>query len=157
LHPMRTLGASGVWELFIPGVRAGARYKFDVTRADGSHILKADPLARASEPPPATASVATVSSYPCKDSDWMTGGASTRWEERRVSIYEVHLGSWRRGPGGRPLTYTEAAEQLGDYVREVGFTHVELMPIAEHPYGGSWGYQVAGYYAPTARYGSPDE
>ena len=97
LHPMRTLGASGVWELFIPGVAPGARYKFDVTRADGGHILKADPLARAAQPPPATASVVTVSSYSWNDSTWMTDRASARWEERPVSIYEAHLGSWRRG------------------------------------------------------------
>jgi 1,4-alpha-glucan branching enzyme len=156
LHPMRTLGRSGVWELFVPGLGPGARYKFDVARADGTHVLKADPLALAAEAPPATASVVTVSSHTWQDVTWMTRRAAARWEERPVAIYEVHLGSWRRGPGGRVLTYAEAAEQLGDYVVALGFTHVELMPIAEHPFSGSWGYQVTGYYAPTARYGSPD-
>jgi 1,4-alpha-glucan branching enzyme len=162
VHPMRTLGASGVWELFIPGVAAGARYKYELVTAAGDLILKSDPFAFATEAPPDTASV--VAAAP--DHDW----SDAAWLERRaaaddlaspMSVYEVHLGSWRYTPDGaggeRPMTYRELADALPAYVEEMGFTHVEFMPVAEHPFAGSWGYQVTGYYAPTSRFGTPDD
>ena len=155
--PMRTLGASGVWELFVPNVGAGTKYKFRVTRANGQQVLKADPLARAAERPPATASIVTDSHYAWSDATWMeqrTGWAPTGTP---IALYEVHLGSWRRGDGGAVLGYRDIAPRLAGYCREMGFTHVELMPVMEHPFGGSWGYQVTGYFAPTARFGSPDD
>jgi 1,4-alpha-glucan branching enzyme len=159
LHSMRSLGSSGVWELFLPGVRAGCRYKFQITTPDGRRVMKADPLARASEIPPATASIVEVSRYAWHDQDWMAARGGADVCSRPMSIYEVHLGSWRRAGehGERLLSYREVADQLGDYCESMGFTHVEFMPLAEHPFGGSWGYQVTGYYAPTARYGSPDD
>jgi 1,4-alpha-glucan branching enzyme len=158
--PMRSLGSSGVWELFVPGVAPGDKYKFEVAGADGRLRLKADPMARGTEVPPGTASVVVAEdSYEWGDRAWLERRATTDPVNQRMSAYEVHLGSWRRvpGEGDRPLTYLELAEQLPDYVADLGFTHVELMPVAEHPFGGSWGYQVTSYYAPTARYGSPDE
>jgi 1,4-alpha-glucan branching enzyme len=152
-HPMRSLGSSGVWELFVPGVGAGARYKFEITGADGVRRLKADPMARAAEVPPATSSVvAAEDEHVWGDQEWMTARSQTDPHTGPMSTYEVHLGSWRPGLG-----YRELAEQLVSYVLETGFTHVELMPVMEHPYGPSWGYQVTGYYAPTARFGSPDD
>ncbi len=155
--PMRSLGASGVWEIFIPNVGAGMRYKFRVLGADGRVVLKADPLARAAEAPPATASVVTEATHAWSDGEWMSQRAVTDPTVRPLSIYEVHLGSWRRGSDDVLLTYRELAEQLGDHCERLGFTHVELMPVAEHPFGGSWGYQVSSYYAPTSRYGTPDD
>jgi 1,4-alpha-glucan branching enzyme len=152
LHPMRSLGASGVWELFVPGVGEGARYKYELVTAAGDLALKADPMAFATEAPPATSSVVHTPKHSWGDQEWMTGRAERQTNAAPISVYEVHLGSWRKG-----LSYRELADQLPDYVAEMGFTHVELMPVAEHPYGGSWGYQVTGYYAPTARYGSPDD
>lgn len=149
---MRSLGASGVWELFIPGVGVGARYKFEICFADGSWHQKADPIARASEVPPATASVVTDAVHQWQDEEWMERRAATNPHNGPMSIYEVHIGSWRQGLGYRGL-----AEELVPYVKEAGFTHVEFMPVAEHPFGGSWGYQVTGYYAPTARFGTPDD
>jgi 1,4-alpha-glucan branching enzyme len=162
VHPMRSLGASGVWELFIPGVGAGARYKYELVTASGEVILKSDPMAFATEVPPATASVvAPASEHDWADGDWLARRATTDHLNRPMTTYEVHLGSWRQvadGEGGtRPLTYRELAEQLPDYVAGLGFTHVELMPVAEHPFSGSWGYQVTGYYAPTSRFGTPDD
>ena len=159
LHPMRSLGSSGVWELFLPGVAAGTRYKYQVIRADGRAVMHADPMARRTERPPANASVVDESAYTWDDEDWIARRSQTVYGSAPLSIYEVHLGSWRRraDDGDRPLSYLEAAEELGDYCSEMGFTHVELLPIAEHPFTGSWGYQVTGYYAPTARYGTPDE
>jgi 1,4-alpha-glucan branching enzyme len=151
-HPMRSLGVSGVWELLIPGVGPGARYKFEICGPDGSWHTKADPMATAAECPPATASVVYESGYDWGDADWLARRASQELLASPMSIYEVHLGSWRPG-----LSYTELAEQLTGYVTEMGFTHVEFLPVAEHPYGGSWGYQVTSYYAPSARFGSPDE
>jgi 1,4-alpha-glucan branching enzyme len=159
LHPMRALGSSGVWELFLPGVEAGARYKFEVLDQRGHLGLRADPFAFGTENPPATASVVTDTSYRWQDAAWYADRDTTDLLHAPVSIYECHLGSWRRmqdaDGGWRPLTYPELAEVLPDYVRDLGFTHVELLPVAEHPFGGSWGYQVTGYYAPTARYGAP--
>ncbi|MFH0242316.1 1,4-alpha-glucan branching enzyme [Streptomyces sp. HK10] len=150
--PMRSLGGSGVWELFLPGVGAGALYKFDITRPDGSHTLRADPMARRTEAPPATASVVEESAYTWHDGEWLARRAERAPHRAPLSVYEVHLASWRPG-----LTYRELAEQLPAYVKDLGFTHVELMPVAEHPFGGSWGYQVTGFYAPTARMGTPDD
>ncbi|HEY2593872.1 MAG TPA: 1,4-alpha-glucan branching protein GlgB, partial [Chloroflexota bacterium] len=155
--PMRSLGASGVWEIFIPNVGAGMRYKFRVFGADGRTVLKADPLARAAEAPPATASVVTESAYSWTDEKWVAHRAVVDPIGRPLSIYEVHLGSWRRGDDDAVLSYRELAVQLADHCEALGFTHVELLPIAEHPFGGSWGYQVSSYYAPTSRYGSPDD
>ena len=155
--PMRMLGGSGVWELFCPGVGAGVRYKFLVTRGDGMRIFKADPLARASDHPPGTASVVEQSEHRWRDGAWMRRRAGAGLEQAPFAAYEVHLSSWRRGPDGRILSYREIAEPLAAHCSAMGFTHVELLPIMEHPFGGSWGYQVTGYYAPTARHGSPDD
>ena len=152
LHPMRSLGASGVWELFVPGVGDGTRYKYEVVTAAGDLVLHADPLAFATEAPPATASVVHTSGHRWGDREWMDGRAARHTIAAPISVYEVHLGSWRKG-----LSYRELAEQLPEYVAEMGFTHVEFMPVAEHPFSGSWGYQVTGYYAPTARFGTPDD
>ncbi|MBQ0953091.1 MULTISPECIES: 1,4-alpha-glucan branching enzyme [Streptomyces] len=150
--PMRSLGSSGVWELFLPGVGEGTRYKFEIHSRYGHRFLKADPMARAAEEPPNTASVVTASRYEWGDAQWMRTRADTPVHEAPFSVYEVHLPSWRPG-----LTYRELAEELPAYAKDLGFTHVELMPVAEHPYGPSWGYQVTGFYAPTARLGSPDD
>ncbi|WP_435865642.1 1,4-alpha-glucan branching protein GlgB [Streptomyces xanthochromogenes] len=151
-HPMRSLGSSGVWELFVPGVGPGTRYKYEIHTRDGRMLQKADPLARATECPPATASVVDASAYEWGDAEWMAerGGADCR--QRPMSVYEVHIPSWRPG-----LDYRRLAEELPKYVAGLGFTHVELMPVMEHPFGGSWGYQVTGYFAPTARLGTPDD
>jgi 1,4-alpha-glucan branching enzyme len=155
--PMRSLGASGVWEIFIPNVGAGLRYKFRVVGADGEVILKADPLARAAEEPPATASIVTEPGHEWDDADWISRRGAADPTTAPLSIYEVHLGSWRRGEHGEVLGYRELAEQLADHCVRLGFTHIELLPVAAHPFGGSWGYQVSSYYAPTSRYGSPDD
>jgi 1,4-alpha-glucan branching enzyme len=150
--PLRSLGGSGVWEVFLPEVPVGTRYKFRLLGKDGAWHEKADPLAFATEIPPATASVVYESSYTWHDAEWLAEREASDWSKRPVSAYEVHLGSWRQG-----LNYRELAEQLADYVLETGFTHVELLPVAGHPFAGSWGYQVTSYYAPTPRFGSPDE
>jgi 1,4-alpha-glucan branching enzyme len=160
-HPMRSMGSSGVWELFVPGVETGARYKYEIVGADGRLRLKADPLATATETPPATGSVVTRSQYEWADDEWMARrAASDPWHEPQ-SIYECHIGSWRwvedAEGSWRPMTYRELAVALPEYLRDLGFTHVEFLPVSEHPYGPSWGYQVSAYYAPTARYGSPDD
>lgn len=151
-HAMRSLGSSGLWELFVPGVGAGAHYKFEILGKNGHWKQQADPMARQTEVPPHTASVVEDSSYEWQDGDWMTARESFQAHNSPMSTYEVHLGSWRQG-----LTYRELADQLIPYVRDLGFTHLELMPVMEHPFGGSWGYQVTSYYAPTARFGSPDD
>lgn len=151
LAPMRKLPGSGVWEVFLPEVRAGELYKFRVHGADGTVVDKADPMARAAEIPPATASVIVDDGdYAWGDVDWLRRRATVL--SQPMSIYEVHLASWRPG-----LDYRALAVELADYVTEMGFTHVELLPVAEHPYGGSWGYQVTSYFAPTARMGGPDD
>jgi 1,4-alpha-glucan branching enzyme len=150
--PMRVLGSSGVWELFVPDVGDGATYKFQILGADGQWRDKADPMAFACEAPPATASVVNTARYTWTDEEWLAKRKVTEWHKAPMSIYEVHIGSWRMG-----LSYVELADQLVAYVRETGFTHVEFLPVAEHPFGGSWGYQVSSYYAPSARFGSPDE
>jgi len=157
VHPMRSLGSSGVWELFIPGIGAGTKYKLSVLGQDGKRRLKADPMARATEHPPSTASLVEHSSHEWQDEAWLQRRATWDAHASPLSIYELHLGSWRRNADGTVLGYREAALQLADYCQRMGFTHVELMPVMEHPFTGSWGYQVTSYYAPTARFGSPDD
>jgi 1,4-alpha-glucan branching enzyme len=157
VQPMRSLGSSGVWELFVPGIGAGTKYKFRVIRSDGRRILKADPLARAAEAPPKTASIVERSTHEWGDEAWLAQRAAQPLLNRPISIYEVHLGSWRRNSDGHVLGYRQLADELADYCVQSGFTHVELLPVAEHPLDGSWGYQVSGFYAPTARFGNPDD
>jgi 1,4-alpha-glucan branching enzyme len=159
LHPMRSLGSSGIWELFVPDVQEGAKYKFEVRTQSGQLRLKADPVAFAAEVPPANSSVVYRSTHEWTDDEWLASRAMVDQLRSPISIYEVHLGSWRRNTleGNRSLTYLELADELGDYVKDLGFTHIELMPIMEHPFAGSWGYQVTGYYAPTSRFGTPDD
>jgi 1,4-alpha-glucan branching enzyme len=149
--PMRSMGSSGVWELLVPEAAPGQRYKYRVLGGDGIWREKADPLAAYAEVPGRTASVVFVSDYEWKDADWLAKRAGSSAYREPMSIYEVHLGSWRPG-----LSYLDLADQLTEYVTELGFTHVEFLPVMEHPFGGSWGYQVTGYYAPTARFGDPD-
>jgi 1,4-alpha-glucan branching enzyme len=151
-YPMRSLGSSGVWELFVPSIGEGELYKFEITRPDGTRTLRADPMARRTEAPPNTSSIVHASHHVWRDAEWMSGRGLRPAHEAPFSVYEVHLPSWRPG-----LTYRQLADQLPSYVSDLGFTHVELMPVAEHPFGGSWGYQVTGFYAPTARLGTPDD
>ncbi|WP_338866205.1 1,4-alpha-glucan branching protein GlgB [Myxococcus stipitatus] len=162
LHAMRRMGASGIWELFVPEVGEGTRYKFEIRPGQGGpRLLKADPFAFRTEAPPATASVVhDLGHYRWRDAPWLEARTQRGDVTRHPwSVYEVHLGSWRHvvEDGDRPMTYRELAPALAEYVKHMGFTHVELLPVAEYPYGGSWGYQVGGYYAPTARYGHPDD
>jgi 1,4-alpha-glucan branching enzyme len=151
-HPMRSLGSSGVWELFVPDIGDGALYKYEILGADSQWREKADPMAFATQEPPATASRVYTSDYTWADQDWIAGRTRGGWHERPMSIYEIHIGSWRQG-----RSYRDLASELVDYVTRMGFTHVEFLPVAEHPFGGSWGYQVSGYYAPSARFGDPDD
>jgi 1,4-alpha-glucan branching enzyme len=151
-HPMRSLGSSGIWELLIPGIGDGERYKFEICGPDGAWRAKADPMAARAELPPATASVVYESRYEWGDEAWLADRADRDVLTSPMSVYEVHLGSWRPG-----LSYVELADALTAYVTDLGFTHVEFLPVAEHPFGGSWGYQVTSYYAPSARFGSPDD
>ena len=157
--PMRQLGSSGVFELFVPGVRAGDAYKYEIKTRGGDLRLKSDPMATFSERPPGTASRVFASRYAWGDGDWMRSRASGELRASPLAVYEVHLGSWARVPeeNNRPLTYREIAPRLAAHVRDLNFTHVQLLPIAEHPFDGSWGYQITGYYAPTARFGDPDD
>ncbi len=159
VHPMRSLGSSGVWELFLPGVEPGSRYKYEIRGADGSLRLKADPMAQAAERPPLTASEVFRSAHSWRDGDRMAERLRRHPHAEPVSIYEVHLPSWRWNPeqGNRPLSYAELGAELGDYARDMGFTHVELLPVMAHPFSGSWGYQVTSYFAPTPTLGSPDD
>src|SRR5262245_5720789 len=160
-HPMRLQGSSGVWEAFVPGLGSGALYKYAITsRHRGYRVEKADPYAFAAEVTPRTASkVWDLSGYEWGDQEWMARRAKTQAPDAPMSIYEVHLGSWMRVPeeGNRSLTYREAAVRLAAYVKEMGFTHVEFLPLTEHPFGGSWGYQTVGYFAPTSRFGTPQD
>ncbi len=160
-HPMRPLGASGVWELFVPGLGEGELYKFAVWDQQGHQRLKTDPYGTYFEAPPNNAAiVCATDKHRWGDGEWMARRAAQAGQvDRPMSVYEVHLGSWRRAAedGGRLLTYREIAPQLADYVVRMGFTHVEVMPVAEHPYTGSWGYQVTGYFAPTHRHGTPED
>ncbi|MGH4007303.1 MAG: 1,4-alpha-glucan branching protein GlgB, partial [Pseudonocardiaceae bacterium] len=151
--PLRSLGSAGVWEVFLPGIGAGTRYKFRLLGPDGRWHEKADPMARATEVPPNTASVVTAAStYEWGDGQWLAERAKKQPATEPMSIYEVHLGSWKQG-----LNYRQLAHELVEHLTTTGFTHVELLPVAEHPFGGSWGYQVTSYYAPTSRFGSPDD
>src|SRR3954451_19366004 len=158
--PMRHL-TTGVWELFIPDLADGEKYKFEIRARDGAILKKTDPFARAFEAPPqTTAIVHDVSRYAWEDGAWMDARAAQgAWLDKPMSAYEVHLGSWARVPeeGNRFLTYRELAHRLVPYVKEMGFTHIELLPVMEHPFSGSWGYQVLGFFAPTSRFGSPED
>ncbi len=151
-HAMRVIGSSGIWELFIPGVGPGARYKFEVLGRDGHWQQKADPMARATETPPRTASLVVDTDHEWRDAAWMEARPGRTPHREPMSVYEVHLGSWKPG-----LSYAQLAKELLAYVKDAGFTHIELLPVAEHPFGGSWGYQVTSYYAPTSRFGTPDD
>ena len=151
-HAMRELGSSGVWELFIPGVQAGEIYKYQILNASGEWVMKADPMERSHEVPPRTGSIVVESTHEWDDDAWMEHRRATNPHDGPVSIYEVHAGSWRQG-----LDYRGLADELVEYVSKEGFTHVEFMPLAEHPFAGSWGYQVTGYYAVDSRQGGPDD
>jgi 1,4-alpha-glucan branching enzyme len=158
--PMRLRRECGIWEIFVPGLAAGPLYKYEILGADGGLALKADPYARAAEHPPGTASkIAPPSRYGWRDAPWLAERAGRNDRAAPISCYEVHLGSWRRNlaEGGRYLSYRELAEQLVPYVRELGFTHIELLPITEYPFDGSWGYQPISLFAPTSRFGPPEE
>ena len=156
---MRNLGESGIWETVVDSAEPGQRYKFQVVQADGTVKLKADPFAFASEVPPHTASVVHVPEHRWGDEKWLERRRTSEPHGEPMSVYEVHLGSWRRNPleDNRSLTYRELAQELADYALDLGFTHVELLPVMEHPFSGSWGYQVTGFFAPTSRFGSPDD
>lgn len=158
-HPMRVRGGSGVWELFIPGVEPGALYKFEIrNRIHGHVLLKTDPYARQFELRPGTASiVCDRDSYVWQDQEWLQRRKSMNWLQAPASVYEVHLGSWQRDEAGNFVGYRELAQRLVPYVQECGFTHIELLPVTEHPLDASWGYQTTGYFAPTSRFGSADE
>ena len=151
-HPMIRLGSSGIWEIFIADIGAGVKYKFAICGIDGRWVDHADPLARQTETPPHTASIVNESSYQWQDSKWIADRSKFEPWRSPVAVYEVHLGSWKLG-----LSYRELATELVNYVTEQGFTHVEFLPVTEHPYGPSWGYQVTSFFAPTSRFGSPDE
>jgi len=160
-HPMRSLGASGLWELFVPGLGEGQLYKFEIQPREGPPFVKSDPFALRAEVPPRTASVtATFGRHEWRDRAWMDARRKRGLPlDQPMSVYEVHAGSWRRRPeeGDRPLSWRELAGELIPYVASMGFTHVELLPIMEHPFDGSWGYQVTGFFAPTSRFGTPDD
>jgi 1,4-alpha-glucan branching enzyme len=151
-HPMRMLGSSGVWELFVPDVGDGTLYKFEVLGADGVWRQKADPLAFRTQVPPERASVVYTSHYEWGDEEWLRKRAAGGQVQQPMSVYEVHLASWRKD-----RSYRDLADELVAYVSDLGFTHIELLPVMEHPFGGSWGYQVSSYFAPTARFGDPDD
>ncbi len=158
-YPMEPIAASGVWERFVPGIGAGERYKFEVHGADGSLVQHADPLARQAEVPPATASIVSESSHEWRDAGWVERRRTLDPQVGPMSIYEVHLGSWRRDPANPdvPLGYAQVADELAAYVTDMGFTHVELLPVMHHPFSGSWGYQVTSFFAPESAWGTPDE
>ena len=151
-NPMSSLGSSGIWQLFIPEIGARTKYKFAIQHQDGTWVDHADPMAQATEIPPLTASVVYENQFTWSDSEWLSARATFQPWRSAVSIYEVHLGSWRPG-----LSYRELATELRDYLLQEGFTHVEFLPVMEHPFGGSWGYQVTSLFAPTSRFGSPDD
>lgn len=160
LHPMRKRVESGIWEIFIPGVGEQAHYKFELRNCFGQIVLKGDPYAFYSQHGLQTASlVFNLDRFTWSDREWMEARRTREWHKEAVSVYEVHLGSWARVPeeNNRYLSYREFSDRLIKYVKEMGFTHIELMPVAEHPFDGSWGYQITGYYSPTSRYGNPDE
>jgi 1,4-alpha-glucan branching enzyme len=159
-HPLRPVQASGIWDGFVPGVRQGAVYKYHIrSRVDGYEVNKADPYAIHHETPPKTGSVVWDLVYAWGDDEWMKTRGASNALDAPMSIYELHLGSWKRVPedGDRALSYRELAPQLADHVERLGFTHVELMPVMEHPFYASWGYQATGFFAPTSRYGTPQD
>jgi 1,4-alpha-glucan branching enzyme len=157
--PDALTGLERIWELFLPGVASGARYKYEILTQTGEIRLKADPVAFAAEVPPQTASVVYETTHEWEDGSWVERRQAGNPHKSPMSIYEVHLGSWRLNPlqENRSLSYLELADELGDYAKNLGFTHVELMPVMAHPFSGSWGYQVSGYFAPTPRWGTPDD
>ncbi len=160
VNPMRKHPGVGVWELFLPGVREGAHYKYEIRTQAGAVLLKSDPFAFFNQWGKSTSSlVYNLERYKWADAEWMESRRKKEWPKSAMSIYEVHLGSWRRktDEGNRHLSYLELSDTLIPYVLEMGYTHIELLPIAEHPFEGSWGYQVTNYFAPTSRYGNPDE
>jgi 1,4-alpha-glucan branching enzyme len=161
VHPMRRLAPAGVWELFVPDLGDGEKYKFEIRTRSGALLKKSDPFGFAFETPPQTASVVRdMSRYQWGDGDWMTARRDEgAWLHRPMTVYEAHLGSWARVPedGNRFLTYRELADRLVPYVKDLGFTHIELLPVMEHPFSGSWGYQVLGFFAPTSRFGPPED
>jgi 1,4-alpha-glucan branching enzyme len=157
-HGMRPLGDSGIWEIFLPQVGAGAVYKYEILTQTNEVLLKCDPYAFAAELPPSTASVvADIERFVWGDEEWMRQRGERSWVEAPVSIYEVHPGSWRYAEDGSYLNWRDMAHQLVEYALDMNFTHLELMPVAEHPFDGSWGYQVTGYFAPTSRFGTPED
>ncbi|HEV7437240.1 MAG TPA: 1,4-alpha-glucan branching enzyme, partial [Pseudorhizobium sp.] len=160
-HPMRLRGSSGIWEIFLPRLGPGERYKYEIVDRDGRTLpQKADPVARASEAAPSTASiVASNAPFRWSDHEWMQSHRAARLGEAAISVYEVHLESWLRVPeeGNRHLNWIELSQRLVPYVSDLGFTHIELLPIMEYPFGGSWGYQPLGLFAPTGRYGTPED
>jgi len=158
VNPMRKLLSAGVWELFLPGIKQEAHYKFEIRTQSGAVLLKSDPFAFFNQHGKSTASlVYDLERYTWSDADWMEARQKKNWPQSPISIYEVHLGSWRRKEGNHQLTYLELADTLLPYVLDMGYTHIELLPVAEHPFEGSWGYQVTNYYAPTSRFGPPDD
>ncbi|MEW6120286.1 MAG: 1,4-alpha-glucan branching protein GlgB [Pseudomonadota bacterium] len=157
-HSMRCRGASGIWELFVPGLAEGAAYKFEILGSQGQMAKKTDPYARQMFLRPETTSrVIGESPHAWKDADWLAARAQFDWQHRPIAIYELHAGSWRRHADGSFFSWAELAAELIPYVRDLGYTHIELLPVAEHPLDASWGYQISGYYAPTARFGTPDD
>ena len=156
---MKRHGLSGVWEMFIPELGEGTLYEYEIRARDDHVYLKPDPYAFFTQLTPATASIVyrMEDAHQWRDDAWMAQRRSARHWAQPVAIYEVHLGSWMRGDDNKPLSYLELAHKLTDYVKDLGFTHIELLPVAEHPYEPSWGYQVTGYYAPTSRYGRPED
>ena len=154
---MRPRGSSGVWELFLPGVQKGLLYKYEILTQDGTILIKSDPFASFMEQRPKSASIVHDLNFEWNDGEWMERRARTNPMEIPMSVYEVHLGSWRRKEDGSWNTYRETADALVPYVKDMGFTHIELLPVAEHPFDGSWGYQVTGFYAPTSRFGTPQD
>ena len=160
-HPMRSLGVSGIWEVFVPNVGDGERYKYEIRSREGAHLQKADPYGVFFESDASGAAIVwNLDRYTWRDKAWLDERTrSNGWLDRPLSVYELHLGSWKRVPerGGGPLTYREMAEQIVPYVKDLGYTHIELMPVLEHPFAGSWGYQVTGFFAPTSRFGPPED
>jgi len=160
-HPMRSLGVSGIWEIFVPNVGDGERYKYEIRSREGAHLQKADPYGVFFESDASGAAIVwNLDRYTWRDKAWLDERTrSNGWLDRPLSVYELHLGSWKRVPerGGGPLTYREMAEQIVPYVKDLGYTHIELMPVLEHPFAGSWGYQVTGFFAPTSRFGPPED
>ncbi|WP_177420616.1 1,4-alpha-glucan branching protein GlgB [endosymbiont of Lamellibrachia barhami] len=158
VYPMRARGGSGIWELFIPGLATGAFYKFEVRAQDGDISLRTDPYGNHFQMRPETAAVVMADSeYQWEDEDWIEAREKRNWQQSPMSVYEVHLGSWQKDIDGGFLNYRKLAHRLCDHIKETGFTHVELLPITEHPFDGSWGYQTTGYFAPTSRFGTPDD